>query len=371
MASLIGPAFYAGFMDIADAGDLAFYETTFLTMQKQIFEDQAPMHEAYLSGGVAEVQKLYSARIIDTATLEAWRQIDRGLVEPGNRTLLLREQRDIIDRFYVRMLSRRPPEGSVFTYLLTLAGVPSVPGGESYPERYPLTLVARVACRAIALRTPLADGNIAVFANRWKLIEEDTLPAYLAFVRDRPDDARAQMEGPVLQRAARFRVLARAAQILGAAVGRWRITVGEGASRPTKPLAAAQTDAAVVDLEPTMRPRVWMGSRRRPFDITVRLPDARAYHARAELAVIEKPGRLTVQLPAADLEGTARRLEAYADAWGFPRAAIADWRRGAERRPSTDRDHSTHVFTGEGGVEFEVSHHVREGLFTLAAQFSA
>jgi hypothetical protein len=51
------------------------------------------------------------ARIIDAATLEAWRQIDAGrrtatadTVAVGNRTLLFREQHDIIDRYYVRTL---------------------------------------------------------------------------------------------------------------------------------------------------------------------------------------------------------------------------------------------------------------------------
>src|SRR5256714_8529983 len=102
MASVIGPAFYAGFRDLGlapdavraavrvllgrasrrlatrAAGDLGFYETTFLTMQKKIFEDQAPMHEAYLAGGVAQIEEFYRARIIDAATLEAWRQIDSG-----------------------------------------------------------------------------------------------------------------------------------------------------------------------------------------------------------------------------------------------------------------------------------------------------
>jgi hypothetical protein len=139
MASTIGPAFYAGFRDLGVlpdalrraviallgrasrrlatrvAGDLGFYETTFLRMQKKIFEDQAPMHEAYLAGGVAEIEKLYRARIIDIATLEAWREIEAGWreadaasIERGNRMLLFREQRDIIDRFYVRMLQFWP-----------------------------------------------------------------------------------------------------------------------------------------------------------------------------------------------------------------------------------------------------------------------
>jgi hypothetical protein len=58
------------------AGDLGFYETTFLIMQKKIFEDQAAMHEAYLAGGAAQIEEFYRARIIDVASLEAWRQIE-------------------------------------------------------------------------------------------------------------------------------------------------------------------------------------------------------------------------------------------------------------------------------------------------------
>ena len=110
MASMIGPAFLAGFSDVGflpdawrrsvhalfgrlprglarrGAGDLGFYETTFLTMQKKIFEDQAPMHEAYVADGLPRIEELYRARIIDAATLEAWRQIDAGReLRPGAR----------------------------------------------------------------------------------------------------------------------------------------------------------------------------------------------------------------------------------------------------------------------------------------------
>jgi len=115
MANLIGPSFYAGFRDIgflpdqmrrllADgrhlvtaarrrvgrlfqrdarveellAGDLGFFETTFLTMQRKIFEDQALMHEAYLGGGLHAIRALGLAGIIDSATVRAWEQIDDG-----------------------------------------------------------------------------------------------------------------------------------------------------------------------------------------------------------------------------------------------------------------------------------------------------
>ncbi len=263
MASTIGPAFYAGFKDLGMlpdalrrvaialfgrasrrlatrlAGDLGFYETTFLTMQKQIFEDQAPMHEAYVAGGVAEIEKLYRARIIDAATLEAWSEIEVGRrdgdpasIDRGNRTLLFREQRDIIDRFYVRMLQHDPPEGSIFTYLLTLAGAPSVPGAHSFPERYPLIVVVRAPRSAISVSTPLADGNIALFANRWKLIDDDTLPDYLALVRDHADEARAIVATPIERRVEGYRLVARAGRLVAGTLTRWRVEVGPPPVRP-------------------------------------------------------------------------------------------------------------------------------------------
>ncbi len=263
LAGMIGPAFYAGFRDLGllpdavraaviavlgrasrrlagrAAGDLGFYETTFLTMQKKIFEDQAPMHEAYLAGGVAQIEEFYRARIIDAATLEAWRQIDSGrrdaaavTVADGNRTLLFREQHDIIDRFYVRMSGYRPPLGPAFTYLLTLAGTPSIPGARSYPERYPLRVDARLPRITVSARTPLADGNIAVFTDRWKLIDADTLPAYLAFLRAHPDQARAAVATPLAQRVTGYRVLARAGQLAAAAFTHWDVDLRAAPPRP-------------------------------------------------------------------------------------------------------------------------------------------
>jgi hypothetical protein len=363
------------------------------------------MHEAYLAHGVPKVEELYRARIIDAATLEAWRQIDAGrrnsdpaLVDRGNRTLLFREQFDIIDRFYLQMLRYHWPEGPTFTYLLTLAGAPSVPGADSYPERYPLTVVARLPRAAISLRTPLADGNIAVFANRWKLIDDDTLPDYLAFVRDHADEARALVATPVSQRTTRYRLLARAGRLVAAALTRWDVDVGPLPSHPrtlavagTKPLLAAETGGTVLDLSgaPTRESvgfaegadsRVWMNPNRRPFDVAVALPGGRFYRARAELAVMLSstragdPDRLTVQLPSAGLEATERLITQYAAEWGFPTDAVAGWRTGAERRPSSDRDYSTHVFTpddvGVVHLEFQVAHHVRENDLVVAALFS-
>jgi hypothetical protein len=431
MASLIGPSFYAGFKDLGffpDAArkavsavfgrpvrrltnrtlaDLGFYETTFLRMQKKIFEDQATMHEGYIAEGLSKIEELYEARIIDVATLEAWREIDRGhkandtaLVDRGNRTLLLREQFDIIDRFYLQMLRHDGPEGLAFTYLLTLAGAPSVPGAHSFPEQFPLALVARLPGATISLRTPLANGNIAVFANRWKLIEDDTLPRYLAFVRDHADDARKLAGTPVDERAVGRELYARAGRLAAMALTRWDLDISAvragaaaPAGPPSKPLLAAMTEDRSIDLtaaptredagfDAASESRVWMNPNRRPFDVSVLLPHGRVYHTQAAEAIMlssspaSNPDRLIVQSPAAglDADATQRLLVEYAAEWGFPADAVAGWRTGVERRVDSDRNYSTHVFTpdevGFVRLEFQVSHHVSEGTFVISALFS-
>ncbi|WP_328520501.1 hypothetical protein [Kribbella sp. NBC_00359] len=430
MASLIGPSFYAGFQDLGflpdtarkmamavfgrpmrrltvhSVADLGFYATTFLRMQRKIFEDQATMHEAYVAGGLHKIEELYQLRIIDVATLEAWQDIDRGqatndatLIDRGNRTLLFREQFDIIDRFYLQMLRHDRPEGVLFTYLLTLVGAASIPGVHSFPERFPFALVARLPRGVIVVRTPLANGNIAVFANRWRLIEDDTLPTYLAFVRDHADEARKLAGTPVSERAVGHRLLERAGRLIAGAFRRWDVDVSAGragdvsAIPPTKPLSEASTEDRTIDLtSPPTRgsagfdadadSQVWMNPNRRPFDLTVLLPGGRVYRTQAAEAVMlsstpmSDPDRLMVQQPAAGLDpdATQRLIAEYAAEWGFPTAAATDWRAGVDRRVASDRSYSTHVFTpddvGFVHLEFQVSHHVTEGTFVISTLFS-
>jgi hypothetical protein len=81
-----------------------------------------------------------------------------------------------------------------------------------------------------------------------------------------------------------------------------------------------------------------------------------------------------VQLPSAGLDATERLIAQYAVEWGFPTDAVAGWRTGADRRASSDRDYSTHVFrpddVGFVRLEVQVSHHVRDDDFVVAACFS-
>jgi hypothetical protein len=429
MAAMIGPSFFAGFEDMAvlpDAlretvgvimrrsqkrltaveSDLDYYETTFLTMQKKIFEDQAPMHEAYLADGITEIEKFYDAGIIDGATLDAWRQIDAGrgaasqvgrdTVAYGNRMLLFREQYDIIDRYYARMLTNRRLLGPVFTYLMTLTGAPSVPRARSYPQRYPLRLQARVPRMVISARTPLAAGNIAHFADRWKLIETDTLPSYLALLRDHPDQASEILSKPAQQRARAYRLLARVGPLAVGAVTHWGVVLRRVAptlldpdTQPAQapPRTAGREYELVQPLPPRPAPlegaiasKVWADPRHPSFPVRVELPGNREYRARAEIAVMLSstiggaPDRLMVRLPPVSLEAGARLIRDYAEQWHFSDGGIDEWHVNARSSESGDRRYRTHVFRASDidGVhlEFQVSHHVRERDVVIAPMFS-
>jgi hypothetical protein len=123
-----------------------------------------------------------------------------------------------------------------------------------------------------------------------------------------------------------------------------------------------------------------MHADRRPFDTTVALPGGRVFGARAAIVVMLSatragtPDRLTVQAPPSGLDATEQLIAQYAAEWGFPADAVAGWHAGAERRASSDRDYSTHVFTpddvGFVHLEFQVSHHVRDGYFVITTLFS-
>jgi hypothetical protein len=292
------------------------------------------------------------------------------------------------------MLGYRWLLGRAFTYLLTLAGTPSVPGARSYPERYPLTVDAWLPRIAVSARTPLADGNIAIFTDRWKLIDTDTLPAYLTLLRDHPDRARALVATPLPQRVTRYRLLVRGSQLTAAALTRWDVKLQAApgprtcGGRLTKP---SQTATTVIDLTSTPTresagfaaaagSRVWMDARRAPSAITVTLPGGRAYQAHAQMAAMlasapaGNPDRLTVQLPPAGLNATAQLLSHYAAQWGFPASAVTAWQTSTSRHAPGDRHYSTHVFTAEptgyAHLEFQVSHHVRERDYIVTAMFS-
>ncbi|HEY2790458.1 MAG TPA: hypothetical protein VGI72_13485 [Gaiellales bacterium] len=413
MASLVGPAFYAGFEDMGalpdrarrfvsarvlrrgdgPVGELSFYETTFLVMQQKIFEDQALLHEAYLGGGLAGIRELYDAGIIDRAMVRAWTQIatgDRAAIDSGNRALLMREQYQIIDNYYRHMYLRRAPEGGIITYLMTLAGEPSLPGARTYPAVFPLTLRVRVpgARRILSLTTPAPAGDIAIFANRWRLITRDTLPAYRRLLATDPEGMRALVAQPIAQRVGRYRVARRLGRLALAGATAWRVALPPAAVAvgPAVANASAEVGVDLHDSAARVHALATDDAARssrpgRSFDLSVRLPEERTFRTRAVLATVaaesaDGAGRLAVRMPAqAGLVETLGMLRGLAREWGLDPAEVETWGEHAQAVAAT-RPHlySTRVFHGRDvgsvHVECQVEHHVVEHEFVLHVFFS-
>jgi len=387
MASLMGPSFYGGFLDIAavPVRPLRFYETTFLRMQKKIFEDQAVIHEAYRLGGIEEILALRRAGIIDLATVQAWEAIDSHCatrLHEGNRWLLYREQDDILDYFYTSMQTHHGPEGAALTYLMTLLGNPSVPGAKGYPAVLPLTLHGG----PLALRTPLADGSIAVFPDRWELIERDTLPAYLRLLAE-PPAAEEEMRRPVAERAQAFRLRSYWPSIMAAMLSNWGLRAASArgsASSATAGSRPIRRAGVSLDLRHRRAPgaavRAWADPRHNPFPISVRLPDSKHYLGQAQLVKLylparaSSPMRLTVKLPAANLQLTIRTLQELRQEWNLDQGAIEAWTNEIQRPAEVGHHYSTRVFAGQPTdlveTEIQVEHHVREARFIIDVLFS-
>ncbi len=265
MASMIGGSFYAGFQDLSDGQqlvdllgklsmlpggvppvlkplvglsaealehELKYYETMLLKMQKEIFTDMATAHEAYRTGGIDAIERLYAndSYGFGAQTIEAWRQIDEGrrtgntdLIAEGNKTLLRREQQYVIDDDYQDMRNR-PVTGEAVTYLMTTIGAPSIPGAQSFAEVFPVTVdvgfevgtphsVLGVSVPHVSagtqttVSTPLPNGNIANFEQRWALIEADTLPVYTNLAENQQARVIQILNVPIADRAKAFHAL--------------------------------------------------------------------------------------------------------------------------------------------------------------------
>jgi hypothetical protein len=220
MANMIGPSFAGGFKDLKvmvdfcakvsktpinlGSMDTAFYERTMLGMQKEIFHDQARMQEAYTSGGMAEIRRLNRSGAIDQKMLKAWENIDSGdpeRVSLGNRALLNREQNETIADDYDEMRNH-PVTGEAVTYAITAVGKATIPGTKTYAMIDPVRLPGvrwsfdqwirhpQNPWQRTMVTTSLPAGNISVAEDRWKLIEEDTLPAFQKLLAEDPARAR-------------------------------------------------------------------------------------------------------------------------------------------------------------------------------------
>lgn len=273
MANMIGPSFAAGFTDLESmkklanslndrintmpdwertllppevtdlsklgtttGNELGWYQDKFLAMQKNIFMDQASMHEAYLNGGMPAIDEMHSAGLIDNQTQTAWHEIasgDPSQIQNGNAALLSREQNQVIDQQWNEMRQHDWPVGDAVTYGMTVTGAASIPGTQTPGHFSPLTVSGQINDPGVIvdesvsakLQTPLPDFNIADKNSRWNYITQDTLPAYQQLVQNNPDLARQIVATPLDDRINQQLLSNRLPQIEHDMLTNWKLDV--------------------------------------------------------------------------------------------------------------------------------------------------
>jgi len=236
MANLIAPTFAAAFDDLArvnaslsgtgsglwdaargamslvgvPASSIRALEHALLAMQKEIFLDQAVMHEAFMQGGMDAIRELRSVGIIDDHAMRAWQLIDTGrrdhrsdLVSQGNAELLWREQMQIVADDYDAI--RALPGGRLITLALSTIGQPAIVGARSAAVFSPRKLAG--------LSLPISSIDVSVREDRWRMTSGDTLVAFQKLLREQPNllrrllqqdlDARIDSTGSALTTAPR------------------------------------------------------------------------------------------------------------------------------------------------------------------------
>ncbi|MGV9409967.1 hypothetical protein ACWDOP_08640 [Nocardia sp. NPDC003693] len=205
------------------AADLAWYQTRLMIMQKHIFLDQVPMHEAYAAEGQPAIEEMYRAGVLDENAVLAWRGIDSGtpagLADAALR-MTDREQNQIIADQWDATAAGRGAMGRVLTYVSTVAGKAAVPGVRAPGVFAPTTITAGT----MSLRTPLPNFNWADRDTRWHYITNDLLPRYLELSVNQVV-ARPVLAEPFSDKLAAGRLLRRLPDLLGDMTAEWRLTL--------------------------------------------------------------------------------------------------------------------------------------------------
>ncbi|MEV0292732.1 hypothetical protein [Nocardia sp. NPDC050710] len=205
--------------------DLAWYQTRLMIMQKHIFTDLVPMHEAYVALGMPGIDEMYAAGVIDADIRAAWQSITEG-TRAGYIDALIRmtdrEQNHVIADQWDDTSAGRGAMGRVLTYVSTVAGKPAVPGVLAPGVFAPSIVRADVAGRTLSLRTPLPDFNWADRDTRWTYIMGDLVPRHIDMETD-PVLAANVLGEPFWNKLARGRLVPRLPELISDLTQQWQI----------------------------------------------------------------------------------------------------------------------------------------------------
>lgn len=203
--------------------DLDWYQKRLLIMQKHIYFDMVPMHEAYLEAGRPAVEELGAAGLLDDNARAAWDAIFSGTpagLADGTLRMADREQNQIVADQWDATAAGRDGVGRVLAYVTTVAAQPAIPGAQAPGVVSPLSVTGA----GFRLQAPLPGFNWADRAPRWQYIASDTAAAYARLVAGGPQAAQAVLSQPFGAFMDRQRVVRRAPELARDLSSGWSLT---------------------------------------------------------------------------------------------------------------------------------------------------
>lgn len=209
--------------------DLHWVIGMILVMQKNIFSDLMPMHQAYVTEGLPALEEMEQAGLFGEDIMNAWRDVasgDHDRIADGNRVLLHREQYTVVADQWDEVRDFKGPIGEALTYATTIAATPSV-AGVVPPRAYHSIVIDQPLPdgRTVHITTPLPDWNWSVFDQRWEYIGAQLLPKYKAMVENDWDGLAVQLRRPYDQQLRRGRPLLHIPQLLASAAHETKVTI--------------------------------------------------------------------------------------------------------------------------------------------------
>ncbi|WP_280426383.1 hypothetical protein [Nocardia carnea] len=206
--------------------DISWYQIRILIMQKHIFTDVVSQHEAFISDGMAGIEEMYRAGLIDDNARTAWLGIASGRrwgLEDALVRIADREQNQIVADQWDVTAAGRGGLGRVMTYASTVLAQPIIPGVRVPGAFAPTTVTGTLAGRRVSLRMPFPNWNWADREGRWAYILHDLIPRHREMVL-RPRDAAAVLGTPFSEIFARGQLVNRLPTLASNLSAQWQVS---------------------------------------------------------------------------------------------------------------------------------------------------
>ena len=130
--------------------------------------------------------------------------------------LLKREQQWVVGEHWDRVRAYKDGLGEAFTFMMTLAGSPSVAGVPPLRDHLAVTIPTTLPDgRAATLHTPIPGWDWSVFDQRWDYVTTELLPRYRHMVENDWPALEATLRVPYEQQFESARATRRIPELLG------------------------------------------------------------------------------------------------------------------------------------------------------------